>query len=47
MRVGGSGTGTVEWDLKGVSIAKDGAGVSSGNNWTQVMDVYDIAPNRL
>jgi hypothetical protein len=41
-RFGGSGTGTVEWDLKGVTIAKDGAGVSSGNNWTQVMDIYDV-----
>ena len=41
-RYSGTGNGTVEWDLKGVTIAKDGAGVSSGNNWTQVLDVYDV-----
>jgi hypothetical protein len=41
-RFAGTGNGTVEWDLKGVSITKDGSGVSSGSNWTQVMDVYDV-----
>ena len=41
-RFAGSGNGSVEWDLKAVTIVKDGAGVSSGNNWIQLLDVYDV-----
>jgi flagellar hook capping protein FlgD len=40
-RFAGSGSSTVEWDEKDITIAKDGAGVSA-SNWTGVLDVYDL-----
>jgi flagellar hook capping protein FlgD len=46
-RYAGAGAGTVEWDSGADVIAKDcgtggGCGAKSGNNWSGVLDVWDV-----
>ncbi len=45
-RYSGSGNATVEWDGGANSMALDcsggNCGATSGNNWTQVLDVWDV-----